>query len=143
MNGLIDVLRLLDRVTKSMLQDKLINSLPLLYLSRRLWEKEGGLPYPFLKFEKSALILAKKGPHSVHLWSTYSIQNLILRVSKRKNSKIFLRACFFLVLYTNFLSKCPNSAKQSPVLKNFWLRICCPLPWQEKFVLHLSIISGS
>ena len=85
----------------------------------------------------------KKGPHSVHLWSTYSIQNLILRVSKRKNSKIFLRACFFLVLYTNFLSKCPNSAKQSPVLKNFWLRICCPLPWQEKFVLHLSIISGS
>ena len=143
MNGLIDVLRLLDRVTKSMLQDKLINSLPLLYLSRRLWEKEGGLPYPFLKFEKSALILAKKGPHSVHLWSTYSIQNLILRVSKRKNSKIFLRACFFLVLYTNFLSKCPNSAKQSPVLKNFWLRICCPLLWQEKFVLHLSIISGS
>ena len=96
MNGLIDVLRLLDWVTKSMLQDKLINSLPLLYLSRRLWEKEGGLPCPFLKFEKSALILAKKGPNSVHLWSTYSIQNLILRVSKRKNSKIFLRGCFFL-----------------------------------------------
>ena len=143
MNGLIDVLRLLDWVTKSMLQDKLINSLPLLYLSRRLWEKEGGLPFSFLKFEKSAPILAKKGPNSVILWITYSTQNLVLRVSKRKNSEIFLRGCFFLVLYTNFLSKCPNSAKQSSVLKNFWLRICCPLPWQEKFVLHLSIISGS
>ena len=96
MNGLIDVLRLLDQVTKSMLQDKLINPLPLLYLSRQLWGKEGGLPCPFVKFEKRALTLAKKGPNSVHLWITYSIQNVVLRVSRRKNFKIFLRGFFFL-----------------------------------------------
>ena len=36
-------------------------------------EKGGGLPFPFLKIEKVALILGKKGPDSVHLWVKYSI----------------------------------------------------------------------
>ena len=144
MNGLIDVLRLLDWVTKSMLEDKLINSLPLLYLSRRLWEKEGGLPCPFLKFEKSALILAKKGPNSVHLWSTYSIQNLILRVSKRKNSKIFLRGCFFLcfiqIFYRSVLIPqnfpCPEKFQVARLLSLALTEKICPAP-----INHIRIIN--
>ena len=132
MNGLIDVLRLLDRVTKSMLQDKLINPLPLLYLPRRLWEKEEGLPFPFLKFEKSALILAKKGPNSVHLWITYAIQNVVLRVSRRKNSKIFFFLCFIQIFYRSTLIPqklpCPEKFLVTCLLSLALKWKTCPAP---------------
>ena len=54
----------------------------------------GGFFYLFLKIKKSALIL-KKGPHSVHLLVKFSIQNVVLRVSRRKNSKTFPCGAFF------------------------------------------------
>ena len=40
-------------------------------------------PLPFLKIKRSVLILGK-GPDCVHLWV-----NVVLRVSRKKNSKLF------------------------------------------------------
>ena len=77
---------------------------------------------PFLKIEKSALIFWKKAPDSFHFWIKYSIENVVLRVSWRKNSKIFPVGPFFVFL-TNFLSKCPNIAKP-------------PLPWKISGCAH-------
>ena len=56
----------------------------------------GDLPCPFLKIEKSALILEKKGPNCVHPWVEFSIHNVVLRVSRRKSSKFFPCAAIFL-----------------------------------------------
>ena len=61
----------------------------------------------------------KKGPDCIHVGVKFSIQNINLRVSRRKNSKIFP---FFLVLLMKCLSKCPKPP--SPALKLFWFRIC-------------------
>ena len=79
----------------------------------------GGLPYPFLKIEKKSRDFRKKGPNCVHPWVESSIQNVVLRVSRRKSSKIFPCWAFFLQFSMKNLSKCPNSTK--PALKNFWL----------------------
>ena len=84
--------------------------------------RAGGFPILFSENRKSCPDFGKKGANSVHLWVKYSIQNVNVRVSKRKNSKIFPAASFFLVLLTKLLSKCPNAAKSSPTIKNFWLR---------------------
>ena len=70
----------------------------------------GGLPCRFSKIEEIALILEKKSHDCVHLWVKFSIENIVLRVSRRKNSKIFPCGAFF-VLLMKCLSKCPNSAK--------------------------------
>ena len=57
-------------------------------------EGGGRLSCPFLKIEKSVLILGKKGPDSVYVWVKYSIQNVVLRVSRRKDSKMFPAGSF-------------------------------------------------
>ena len=59
----------------------------------------------------------KKCPDYIHLCVKFSIQNVVLKVSRRKNSNIFHCGAFFLVFLTKCLSKCPNSTK-------------CPLPWK-------------
>ena len=71
----------------------------------------GELPCPFLKIKKSALILEKKCPDCVHPQVKFAIQNVVLRVSKRKNYKIFPCGDFFLDFLIKCLSKCPNFAK--------------------------------
>ena len=71
----------------------------------------------FWKSKKSALILEKKGPYCVHPWVEYAIQNIVLRVSRRKSSKMFPWGVFFLVYLTKSLLTCPNSIKP-------------PLPWK-------------
>ena len=74
-------------------------------------------PALFWKLKKSVLIFGKKGLVSVHLCVEYSIQNVVLRVSRRKIPKFSLRAHFFRVFLAEFLSKYPNSVKH-------------PLPWK-------------
>ena len=69
------------------------------------------LPCPFFKIEESALIFEKKYPDRVHLWVKSSIQNVVLRVSRRKSAKCSPAGPFFLVLFTKCLSKCPSSTK--------------------------------
>ena len=77
----------------------------------------GGPPYPFFKIKKGALILKKKCPDCVHPLVKFAIQNVVLRVSKRKNSKIFPCGAFFLDFLIKCLSKYPNFTKP-------------PLPWK-------------
>ena len=56
------------------------------------------LPLPFLKSEKVPSIW-KKDPDGVHLLLSFSIQNVVLRASKRKNSEMFpCGNCFSCVL---------------------------------------------
>ena len=71
----------------------------------------GGLPCPFLKIKKSALILEKKCPDCVYPQVKFAIQNVVLRVSKRKNFKNFPCGAFFLGFLIKCLSKCPNFTK--------------------------------
>ena len=75
------------------------------------------LPYPYLKIE-----------NCVHLWVRFSIQNVILEVSSRKNSKIFPCGAFF------FLCFWWNVYQSAMFPQN--------LPYHEKFLvtrLHLGI----
>ena len=76
-------------------------------LGGREWET--GLSDPFLKIKKSNLILKKIQPDFVK----FSIQNVVLRVSRRKNSKNFPCEVFFIVFLTKCLLKCTNSTKPS------------------------------
>ena len=50
--------------------------------------KRGGLPNPFWKSKKVPWFW-KKGPDCVHLWGKFFIENVVLRVSRRKNFKTF------------------------------------------------------
>ena len=45
-------------------------------------------PLPFLKVKKSVQTLFKKGSDCVHLWVKFSIQNVVLRVSRRSKFQI-------------------------------------------------------
>ena len=67
------------------------------------YQEEEGFPCPFLKTEKSALILEKKGPDCVHLWAKLSIQNVV--------SKCFSARLHFIVFMTKCLSKYLSSTK--------------------------------
>ena len=63
----------------------------------------------------------KKRPDSANLWVKISIQNVVLRVSRRKNSKTFPCDPFFSMFLTKCLLKCPN----------FSQKLLCP----EKFLI--------
>ena len=51
------------------------------------------LPCLFLKIEKKNPDFGRKDPDCVHLQVKFAIQNVVLRVSRRKSSKYFL--CFY------------------------------------------------
>ena len=72
-------------------------------------------PLPFFENQKKYPDFRKKGPDCVHPYVKFTIQNVVLRVSKRKKITIF--PCFFLEFLTIRLSKCPNFTKP-------------PLPWK-------------
>ena len=81
----------------------------------------------------------KKGPDSVHLWIKFSIQSVVLRVSRGKNSKMFPYGISFSCVFDECLSKCSSSTNyllQSSALKHFWLCICS----QTLFFLQKSSI---
>ena len=67
--------------------------------------------------------LGKKGSNCVHPWVESSIQNVALRVSRRKNSKVFPCGVFFCVLDEKFI-EVPWFHKTSSALKHIWLRAC-------------------
>ena len=93
-------------------------------------ESGGRPPLPFFENRRNCPDLGKKSHDCVHLWVKFSIENIILRVSRRKNSKKFPCGAFF-VLLMKCLSKCPNSTK--PLLP--WkISGCAPgyisnIPW--------------
>ena len=92
----------------------------------------GGLPCPFSKIKKSVL----------HLCIIFSIQNVVLRVSRGEKCKSFPCGAFFSCVFDKMFIevpkfhetfpalndkmfiKVPKFHKTSPALKNFWLRVC-------------------
>ena len=51
----------------------------------------GRSPLPFFENRKKCTDFGKRSPDCVHLRTKFSIQNVVLRISKRKTSKSFLR----------------------------------------------------
>ena len=80
-----------------------------------------GFPCPFLKMEKSVLILEENCPDCVHLWVKFSIQNAVFRVSKKKNSKMFPYGAFFSCVFDEMFIEVPQFHESFPILKNIWL----------------------
>ena len=66
-----------------------------------------------VKNVKKCLGFWGKNRDCVHLWVKFCIQNIVLGVSRRKNSKTF-------VLLTKCLSNCPNSTKPPLPLLHTW-----------------------
>ena len=69
----------------------------------------------------------KKGPDCAHLWVKFSIQSVVLRVSRKKISKMLPCGVSFSCVFDECLSKCSSSTNhllQSFALKHFWLCIC-------------------
>ena len=60
-------------------------------------------------------MILEKSPDIVHLWVKFFIQNVVLRTSRKKNSKIFTYYFFCVFI------KVPKFHETSPALKNFWL----------------------
>ena len=61
-------------------------------------------PPPFFENRKKCPDFGKKGFVGAHLWAKFSTQNVALRVSRRKNSKMFPCGIFFLwVFYEIFI----------------------------------------
>ena len=65
----------------------------------------------------------KKCPDCVHLWVKFSIQNVVLKLSRRKNSNILPCGAFFLVFVTKSSSQCTNSTRPPPPWK---IAVCKP-----------------
>ena len=62
----------------------------------QLGEKEGGgLPCPFFENKKKCPDFRKESPDCVHPYIKFTIQNAVLRVSKRKNFEKFPGEAFF------------------------------------------------
>lgn len=66
-------------------------------------EGRGRPSLPFLKNDKSVLILEKKAPECVYPWVKFFNQNVVLGVSRRKTQKFLLVGPFFLVVLTKYL----------------------------------------
>ena len=78
---------------------------------RRGGEGGGGWGSSPLPFWKTCSDFPKKSPGCVHPQVKFTIQNVALRVSRRKNSEIFHAGPFFLEFLVKSLSKCPNFTK--------------------------------
>ena len=74
-----------------------------MHAAAQLGEGGGSLPCPFLKIGKSTLVLGGKSPNCAHCWVESSILNVVLRVSRRKSSKIFPYGVLFSVFDERFI----------------------------------------
>ena len=111
----------------------------------------GSLFYPFFKIGKKVYWFWEKCPDCVYLWNKFLIQNVVLRVFKRKNSKNFpcgalitfvLDEMFIEVsLFQEISSTLKNSSLHSCVSsKYFWNFLSLkPLPFTEKMVRYFMI----
>ena len=85
----------------------------------------GGLPCPFLKIKKNCPDFRKKDPDCVHPFVKFAIYNVILRVSSRRDFKLFPCGNFFSGIFDEIFIGVPLSRKV-PSLKYFWLRAWGP-----------------
>ena len=89
--------------------------------------RRGEASTAFLKIKKEWLGFGKKCSDYIHHWVKFSIQNVVLRVYRRKNSKIFPLWIFFKC----YLPKCfyrsalvLQTSPHTTALQNLWLRTC-------------------
>ena len=119
-----------------------------LFIIRRATRGGGGrLPLPFFENKKKCRDFRKKGPDCVHPYVKFTIQNVVLRVSKRKNFNIF--PCLFFwnfwqnVYQSALISRnlpCPKKFLVAPLIINAafsstWL--CVGLGFMKTFVIFL------
>ena len=110
-NEVFHYLRIWSHLLKKFLMENFI------FVQRylQIWEQRatslGEVSLPFFRNWKKCSDFGKKALFN------FSIQNVIVTVSRRKNSKIFPCGAFFIVFLTKYLLKCPNSTKP-------------PLPWK-------------
>ena len=64
----------------------------------------------------------KKGPDCIHLCVKFSIQNVVLRISRTKKFQIFPCGASFSCVFDEVFIEVSKFHETSPVLKNFWLR---------------------
>ena len=75
------------------------------------WGDERRPLLPFFENWKRCLDFGRKGPNCVHPRVEPSIQNVVLRVSRTKSSKLSPCEAFFCVFLRKSLSKCLNYIK--------------------------------
>ena len=82
---------------------------------RRATRGDGGWEVSRVFFWKSIKVswFWKKGPDCIHLCVIFFIQNVVLRVFRKKNAKVYPVGLSFLVFLTKCLWKCPNSMRPS------------------------------
>ena len=74
-------------------------------------------PLPFFQNQKKRPDFRKKGPDCVHRYIKFAIQNIVVRVLKKKNFEILFYGAFLLEFLTKCLLECRNFTKP-------------PLPWK-------------
>ena len=77
---------------------------------------------PLLFFEnRRKCRIKKKCPDCVYLWIKCFIQNVVSRVSRRRNSNFFLTRSFISCALDEMFTDVSEFQETFPALKNFWL----------------------
>ena len=94
----------------------------------------------FFENRKKYPDFGKTGFDCVHLWVKFCIHNVVLRVSRKKNSIGFTAGPFFLVFLMKCIWKCPSSTK-SP--QSWKISGCAPTLRYYSFckMLHLKCLT--
>ena len=98
--------------------------------------KRGGLPCHFWKSQKESWFW-KEGLDCVHLWVEFFIQNVVLKVSTSKISKMFPCGASFSCVFDKCLLKCPIFTPSA--LKKFWFCTCTHYSFCK--TLHLKCLT--
>ena len=97
-------------------------------------------------FWKSKKVVWRKDSIHVHVCIKFSTQNVVLRVSRTKNSKMFHWNIFFLVFLMKCLSKCPGFANFIcvPALRHSFCKIlhlnCLTVSWIRLYLSNCLVI---
>ena len=84
---------------------------------------------------KKALVLGKKSRGCVHLWVKFCIQNIVLGVSRRKNSKIFPCGAFYSCVFNKMFIEVPLFHETSPAFITPLEKVFRP-PHFENIIRH-------
>ena len=78
-------------------------------------------PLLFFENRKQCPDFGRKGTDCIQLWIKFPTQNVILRVSRRKISKMFPNGASFSCVFEEMFIKCPSSTYPSllPCSENF------------------------
>ena len=93
-------------------------------------ERRGEASPALFKIKEKCPDFGKKSPDQINLSVEFSIQNLVLRISRKKNRKCFPKGPLFLVFLTKCLSLCPiqeiRNIQNSGIFSTLYIhsRIC-------------------